>query len=180
MNGTNRYCLSANQVRKVFHTQLIAVNEYRLEEIRGRTVSNPFDEMVILTVVLEQSQAYYIPAHSSFALDTFPSASSVLTEYTLKTSRFDLIVMDPPWNNKSVSRLKRKRHLSYHTVTNALTHLPPVGNWLAEGGIVAIWCTNNMKVINQIRDILFKRWRVELIAEWIWLKVCLTINCSDV
>jgi N(6)-adenine-specific DNA methyltransferase len=102
-----------------------------------------------------------------------------LTEYTLNTSRFDLIVMDPPWNNKSVKRLKRKRDLSYNTVTNCLTQLPPIGNWLAEGGIVAIWCTNNMKIINQVQDILFKRWRVELIAEWVWLKVCLTLHCSD-
>jgi len=47
-----------------------------------------------------------------------------------------------------------------------------VGNWLAPGGVVAIWCTNNVKMINKVKTVLFKRWGVELIAEWVWLKVC--------
>jgi MT-A70 len=147
------------------------LNQFRLEEIHGQIMSNPTSEMKSFSILVEPPQKFYIPARSSFILDTFPSASSALATYTLNTSRFDLIILDPPWHNKAVSRLKTKRHLSYNTMRSTLTELPPVGNWLAAGGIVGMWCTNNLKRINQVKAILFKRWGVELIAEWVWLKV---------
>ena len=135
--------------------------------------------MKSLSILLNPQQTFYIPARSSFILDTFPSASAALTSYTLKIGRFDLIAMDPPWHNKAVSRLKTKKHLSYDTLRNNLTQLPPVGNWLAPGGFVAIWCTNNLKIINQVKSILFKRWGVESIAEWVWLKVLVGMGSFD-
>ena len=128
---------------------------------------------------MDPPQTFYIPAGSSFILDTFPSASTALTSYTLNTSRFDLIILDPPWHNKAVSRLKSKKQLSYNTMKSTLTELPPVGNWLVPGGIIGIWCTNNLKIINQVKTILFKRWGVELIAEWVWLKVNSTLCGAD-
>jgi MT-A70 len=146
-------------------------NERRLEQVHGQVIVNPFDKITKLALNLNPPQRYYIPARSSFVLDTFPSASSALTTYTLQTGRFDLITLDPPWHNKAVSRLKTKRHLAYNTMKDILTELPPVGNWLAPSGIVAIWCTNNLKMITKVKTILFKRWGVELVAEWVWLKV---------
>jgi N6-adenosine-specific RNA methylase IME4 len=62
---------------------------------------------------------------------------------------------------------------------NILTELPPVGNWLAPGGLIVIWCTNNLKMINKVKEVLFKRWGVELIAEWVWLKVFLAADVKD-
>jgi N6-adenosine-specific RNA methylase IME4 len=124
-----------------------------------------------LVIIVEPAQSFYIPAHSSFVMDTFPSASSTLSTYTLNTAPFDLVIIDPPWHNKAVRRLKRKRDLSYTTGRNLASQLPPVGNWLGPGGIVGIWCTNNLKTMNQIKTEVFKKWRVELVAEWIWLKV---------
>lgn len=154
-------------------------NQFRLEELHGEIISNPHDEMKSLSILVgEPPQSFYIPARSAFILDTFPSASSALTTYTLNTSRFDLIILDPPWHNKAVSRLKTKKNLSYSTMGNTLTQLPPAGNWLAPGGIIGIWCTNNLKMITQVKTILFKRWSVELIAEWVWLKVHLKIRAA--
>jgi N6-adenosine-specific RNA methylase IME4 len=98
-----------------------------------------------------------------------------LTSYTLNTSPFDLIILDPPWHNMAVSHLQTKKHLAYKTMDNIFTELPPVGNWLAPGGIIAIWCTNNMRKITNVKTVIFERWDVELIAEWIWLKVCSAI-----
>jgi MT-A70 len=146
-------------------------NELRLEEIHGRIIKNPYDQMRKLTILLNPPQTFYIPAQSSFLLDTFPSASRTLTNYTLEISGFDLIVLDPPWSNKAVSRLKTKKDLAYTTMRNIFTELPPVGSWLSPGGIVAIWCTNNVKTIERLKNVLFRQWRVELVAEWVWLKV---------
>ena len=146
-------------------------NELRLEEIYGQIISNPHNQKTALTIHLNPSQKFHIPAHTSFILDTFPSASKSLSTYTLSSGRFDIMVLDPPWHNKAVSRLKTKQHLSYKTMQNISTELPPVGNWLAPGGLVEIWCTNTVKMINKVKTVLFKRWGVELIAEWVWLKV---------
>jgi hypothetical protein len=151
-------------------------SELRLEEIYGEIVSNPNESLSSLSIMLEPSQKFYIPARSSFILDAFPSASSALATYTHNSSRFDLIILDPPWHNKAVSRLKTKKHLSYNTMKDILTELPPVGNWLGPGGIVGIWCTNNLKMIHKVKTILFPRWGVELITEWVWLKVPLTMH----
>ena len=147
--------------------------------MHGHIVSNPSNETRSLSILLQVPQKFYIPAQSSFVLDTFPSASSTLTSYTLDNSRFDLIILDPPWPNKAVSRLKTKKHLNYNTMGDILTEIPPVGNWLAPGGIVGIWCTNNLKMINKVKTILFRRWGVELIAEWIWLKVLAKKNSAN-
>ena len=137
----------------------------------GRNLTNPWPESTSVSIAMGQPQKFLIPAHTSFILDTFPSASNALKNYTHDTGQFDLILLDPPWHNKAVSRLKRKKHLSYNTMKDILSELPPVGNWLAPGGIVGIWCTNNVNMINKIKTILCKRWNVELIAEWVWLKV---------
>jgi N6-adenosine-specific RNA methylase IME4 len=145
----------------------IAENEFRIEEIYGEIISNPNDGRAVLKL----QDTFYIPAKSSLILDTFPSASNTLTTYTLNASRFDLIILDPPWHNKAVSRLKRKRDISYNTMKDMVTEIPPAGNWLAPGGLIGIWCTNNLTMINKVKNVLFKRWRVELVAEWIWLKV---------
>jgi len=127
--------------------------------------------MTKLTISLDPPKTFYIPAGSKFILDTFPSASSALKTYTLRHGRFDLIILDPPWHNKAVSRLKTKKYLKYNTMNDILTEIPPLGNWLVPGGLVAIWVTNNLKMINKVKNILFKRWGVELIAEWVLLKV---------
>lgn len=153
-----------------------AESEFRLEEIYGEIVSNPNGKMTTLSILLNTPQKFYIPAQATFILDTFPYASSTLTSYTLKSSRFDLIILDPPWHNKAVSRLKAKKDLSYNTMKDILTELPPVGNWLAPGGIIGLWCTNNLKMINKVKTILFRRWGVELVTEWVWLKVFVRLN----
>ena len=147
-------------------------NRFGLEELYGRRcISNTQDEMRQISIFMEPVQTFYIPARSSFILDTFPSASATLTAYTLNTSPFDLIILDPPWHNKAVSRMKRKRGLAYSTRRNMASQLPVVGKWLGPRGIVGIWSTNNLKTINQIKTDVFKKWQVELIAEWVWLKV---------
>jgi N6-adenosine-specific RNA methylase IME4 len=129
-----------------------------------------------VVILVEPAQTFYIPARSSFTLDTFPAASATFIAYTLKSSLFDVIILDPPWHNKAVTRMKRKRGLSYNTGRNMASQLPPVGSWLGPGGIVGIWWTNNLKTINHIKTKVFKKWHVELIAEWIWLKVVVIIE----
>lgn len=87
---------------------------------------------------------------------------------------FHLVVLDPPWPNRSA----RRRTDKYATVSNLdemrrlLMHIP-VPSHLTPGGLVAVWVTNK----HSIHDFLvspaglFATWGLEVVTEWTWLKV---------
>jgi MT-A70 len=141
-----------------------------LGEVYGKIVTNDNDEMGTLCLALNPTQTFHIPARSTFILGKFPSVNSTLRWYTNTTSQFDVIVADPPWSNRSVSRLKKKTHLSYETIRDVFHQVPQLANWLAPGGIVAIWVTNSVTSFSAVLD-AFDKWKLELVATWAWLKV---------
>lgn len=87
---------------------------------------------------------------------------------------FHLVVLDPPWPNRSARRKTDK----YSTVSSLvdmrrLLLQIPLPSHLATDGLVAAWITNK----HSIRDFvtsptgLFAAWGLEVAAEWTWLKV---------
>ncbi|PHH69789.1 hypothetical protein CDD80_6500 [Ophiocordyceps camponoti-rufipedis] len=87
---------------------------------------------------------------------------------------FDLIVLDPPWPNRSV----RRRRSSYNTPSTlpAVRHLllqVPVAARLAANGLVAVWVTNKPAACSLLTSSagVFAAWGLELVAEWTWLKI---------
>jgi N6-adenosine-specific RNA methylase IME4 len=90
--------------------------------------------------------------------------------------KFDLIVMDPPWPNRSARR-KKSYSISYgNTEIKKLLSSIPIESKLAEDGTVAVWVTNR----EAFRDMLlqpgglFDEWGITLVEEWIWLKTTVT------
>jgi N6-adenosine-specific RNA methylase IME4 len=90
-------------------------------------------------------------------------------------SGFNLMLLDPPWPNRSA---KRKRG-GYHPVRDmdsvqSLLSLIPVGSHLAVDGLLVVWVTNSPSatdVLTSPHNGLFAQWDVELVGEWMWLKV---------
>ncbi|KAG7163223.1 N(6)-adenine-specific methyltransferase METTL4-like [Homarus americanus] len=110
---------------------------------------------------------YVLPPDVRYVCDDV----SNLASHTLG-AKFDLIVMDPPWQNKYVRR-RTHSHGSHHgydmmTVADIL-HLP-VADLLSDGGLLVIWCTNNNSIVQEFLQGLHA-WGVELVATWYWLKV---------
>jgi N6-adenosine-specific RNA methylase IME4 len=88
---------------------------------------------------------------------------------------FDLIVLDPPWPNRSARRKKGN-----YTVAHDLTSIRdlllsiPIKGYLDAGGLLAIWVTNAPRFTDLLTHPhygIFKEWGVELDDEWTWLKV---------
>ncbi|GAB0137227.1 hypothetical protein EsDP_00005503 [Epichloe bromicola] len=88
---------------------------------------------------------------------------------------FRLIVLDPPWPNRSA----RRRTTKYATASNLaemrtlLTSIP-VAAHLADNGLVAVWITNKAAIPDFLASPtggVFASWGVELAAEWTWLKI---------
>ncbi|KUI60694.1 hypothetical protein VP1G_07908 [Cytospora mali] len=87
---------------------------------------------------------------------------------------FDLLVLDPPWPNRSA----RRKRGSYSTANNLdeireTLSLIPIEAHLAPEGLVAIWITNKAGVVELLTSArgLLAEWGLELIDDWTWLKV---------
>ncbi|SPQ97640.1 unnamed protein product (mitochondrion) [Plasmodiophora brassicae] len=109
--------------------------------------------------------SFYIPRHSAFVMSDVSQVD--LLFQTRPDSGFDLIVADPPWDNKSVHRSK-----VYPTMRhNRLLQLP-VGNLLnPREGVVAVWVTNDPKLRRFVETELFPSWGVRRCGIWFWLKL---------
>ena len=121
---------------------------------------------------------FKIPPHSAFLLadcnspSAFRSAARTLTA-TTPTHRFNFILLDPPWPNRSA-----KRRASYtirsnlQSVTNLLLSMD-LDMEILPGGFIAVWTTNKSACREHVLGPggLFETWNVGLVEEWIWLKV---------
>jgi N6-adenosine-specific RNA methylase IME4 len=122
-----------------------------------------------------------ITKHHSRGLEYIPPLSTFIQgniKTTCKTfmaaaPKFNLVIMDPPWPNKSARR-KKSYSISYDTdeISSLLSSIP-LTNHLAEDALVGVWVTNK----GAFHDLLlapcglFEQWGLQLIEEWIWLKV---------
>jgi len=85
------------------------------------------------------------------------------------TSSYDVILMDPPWGNKHVKRVKRAG-MGYDMMNNRDLEMMPVGKLLSVDGLVFVWCTNKMQHRSAVVD-CFNRWGVTMVGTWYWVKV---------
>lgn len=85
---------------------------------------------------------------------------------------FGLILMDPPWPNRSA---KRKGSYSISTDTHQLQDLLlslPIPELLSQDGLVGVWVTNKKAFRGLLLDPcgVFDLWGLRLVEEWLWVK----------
>uniref|UniRef100_A0A0R3RR76 Methyltransferase-like protein 4 n=1 Tax=Elaeophora elaphi TaxID=1147741 RepID=A0A0R3RR76_9BILA len=109
-----------------------------------------------------KGEKFILPPFCSFIIND-ACVSKALVKYG---KRFDFILLDPPWENKSV-----KRKIVYATYDDQAwmsdLYVPEL---LAESGLFATWITNNAKHFKVVNDII-EYFGFEKIATWRWLKV---------
>ncbi|MEQ2252241.1 hypothetical protein ILYODFUR_019682 [Ilyodon furcidens] len=113
-------------------------------------------------VVSLMGEEFIIPPKTAFLLSDFTRIQPLVQS----GRRFDLIVIDPPWENKSVKRSRRYSSLP----SSQLKHLP-VSLLGSPGCLVVTWVTNRSSHLRFVRDELYPHWGVEVVAEWFWVKV---------
>lgn len=118
-----------------------------------------------------------------------PSALS-----TLPSHRFATIVVDPPWvscalraslcsvsmtslsgwsqSSKSVARSRRYSTARSDDDARRLLSALPLRALLHDDGVVAVWVTNNPRLISLVVDELFPLWGVHHVRTGAWVKVC--------
>uniref|UniRef100_A0A182YM83 Uncharacterized protein n=1 Tax=Anopheles stephensi TaxID=30069 RepID=A0A182YM83_ANOST len=121
------------------------------------------------TIVTEMNgESFLIPPRVSF----INSSIDRFTEYIQPDETFDMIVLDPPWWNKYIRRVKAANSKAgYRMLTNADIKAIPLERHLHKNTLVVVWCTNAPSHIDAVSKDFFPKWGVELVACWYWVKV---------
>merc|ERR1712137_1179898 len=158
---------------------VIAIEEPELrvtaEELFNKIYENNSTVEVLLSFF---HRKYVVPGQSAFIMSDM-SRIKPLVNYSKDKEGFHCIIIDPPWENKSVDRKQM-----YPTFYMKRLFQLPVEEFLCckkeEKSIesplftvVAIWVTNNPKFTNFVLNELLKRWKLEYLTKWHWLK------CTD-
>ncbi|KAF5895761.1 methyltransferase-like protein 4, partial [Clarias magur] len=112
--------------------------------------------------VLLMGETYFLPPRCRFLL----SDITCLQPLIRSGDKYDLIVLDPPWENKSVKRSNR-----YSFLPSSQLQQLPVPVLSAVGCVVVTWVTNRPRHLRFVREELYPHWGVTLLAEWLWVKV---------
>ncbi|KFU96576.1 Methyltransferase-like 4, partial [Chaetura pelagica] len=151
--------------------QFPAVNESDCQAVHVLDDEASFPEQDVLSCVTENSsnwakivvlmgQKYLVPPKSSFLL------SDISCLQPLHKKKYDVIVIDPPWENKSVKRSNRYSYLSSWQIKQI-----PVPELAAPNCLVVMWVTNRQKHLRFVKDELYPHWSVKTLAEWHWVKI---------
>lgn len=137
-------------------------------EIEDRTVTNPSNSPTHLIV---EHQTYHIPPCSTFLLSDVRRLCSNTTRFpnSVFPQSFDFIIMDPPWQNRSVRHAKTYQLPESHLEDPFLNVLPVLDSHLKPYGLVGIWVTNKARIRHLVLHSLYQT-GFKLQGEWIWVK----------
>ncbi|XP_031478651.1 methyltransferase-like protein 2 isoform X2 [Nymphaea colorata] len=108
---------------------------------------------------------YILPKQSCFYMSDLEQIHNLIPASC--DQGFNLILIDPPWENKSV-----QRKLVYPTLPNRYFLSIPIKQLIhSEGALVALWVTNREKLRMFVEKELFPVWGVTHVASVYWLKV---------
>ena len=112
---------------------------------------------------------YHIPSCSSFLMsnvttesDPFSSVPPAILSHT-----FDFVLMDPPWNNRSVRRSSSYMMSGTGPFLDALSL---VHRLIRTAGFIGVWITNKSILRQAVLTSLYQ-YQFKLVEEWIWIKI---------
>ncbi|XP_041669767.1 N(6)-adenine-specific methyltransferase METTL4 [Cheilinus undulatus] len=128
-------------------------------DLFSRVTENRDESAIVVKLMGDE---YVIPPRTAFLLSDFTRIRPLI-HYG---NKFDLIVIDPPWENKSVKRSRR-----YSSLPSTQLKRLPVPLLASPNCLVVTWVTNRPSHLRFVRDELYPHWGVEVKAEWFWVKV---------
>ncbi|XP_066435707.1 N(6)-adenine-specific methyltransferase METTL4 isoform X2 [Eleutherodactylus coqui] len=148
----------------------VSFPEYAVKVLdTGNTLSQDGDYLAHVTenasdypqILHLMGEKYLLPPRSSFLLSDI-SCMDPLLHY----KKYGIIVIDPPWENKSVKRSKRYNSLSPLEIKQL-----PIPDLAAPDCLVITWVTNRQKHLRFVKEELYPHWSIRSLAEWHWVKV---------
>jgi N6-adenosine-specific RNA methylase IME4 len=150
------------------------------------TFHNPFHHALSLSIAEHAAQAttpspsyhFTIPPCStmflsdSTASEAFRTSFRALTaEYTLPR-HFDLVLLDPPWPNRSAKRKAAYEQVGGMPYLKKMLRNMDIDTYLEHNALVGVWITNKAALRDHVLGPggLFETWNVGLVEEWVWIK----------
>ena len=139
-------------------------NIREIGKLCGRVVVNSRKDWAIIKL----SEGHFaIPRNCAFLLSDIGEFQTLVDYIQCNSNgKYDCIVLDPPWENRSAIRSHKYQWLSEHDLLQL--PLPELCN---NGCLVVVWVTNKVRFADFVRDELFPSWNVEIVGEWHWIKV---------
>ncbi|ELW67706.1 Methyltransferase-like protein 4 [Tupaia chinensis] len=152
---------------------LLSQNEIGLQTLKLMEGDISFTEQDLFSRIVENNsgftkmitlmgQKYLLPPKSTFLLSDISCMQPLLNCRKI----FDVIVIDPPWQNKSVKRSNRYSYLSPLQIKQI-----PIPKLAAPNCLVVTWVTNRQKHLRFVKEELYPSWSVQTVAEWHWVKI---------
>ncbi|KAJ4296500.1 hypothetical protein N0V90_006545 [Kalmusia sp. IMI 367209] len=122
---------------------------------------------------------FTVPPHATFFLsefshpDAFRASFRELTDEFALPRHFDLVLLDPPWPNRSAKRKGAYEQIGGMPHIKKMLLKMDIDSYLEHNALVGIWITNKEAMRGHVLGPggLFEKWNVGLIEEWIWVKV---------
>ncbi|XP_002127115.2 N(6)-adenine-specific methyltransferase METTL4 [Ciona intestinalis] len=111
------------------------------------------------------SEAILVPGNARYLMSDLEGLKQIVEE-SKNGGKYNCIVMDPPWENKSVKRGKKYNWLSFDDIIKM-----PVPQLTEEGCYVIVWVTNKQRIMNFVKKTLFPMWNIDFQVMWHWVKV---------
>lgn len=131
---------------------------------RGHTLmqENDTDDVQVATADALASSVL-LPPRCSFVLGQVQQLGHVLLGRSYR-----LIMMDPPWINKSVTR--SKGYATFHHTELLNMDIPSIAD--EQQCVLGIWVTNRPQYTSFLLETLLPKWGFQYHETWYWLKVC--------
>ncbi|TAQ88786.1 hypothetical protein B7494_g2882 [Chlorociboria aeruginascens] len=169
---TGRDAVMEEEIVKMKNRKLDSVEDISSDEVRKevKEVHVPIFHQNTTSHTTYFDSGIRIPTKSAFLRGDIESTSHI---FMSRAPEFNLIVLDPPWPNRSARR-KKDYSISYNASSiRCLLSSLPISSHLALGGYIGIWVTNKPAFQEMVlgEGGVFEEWGVELVEEWLWLKV---------
>lgn len=104
-----------------------------------------------------------------------------INNFLSTSEKFDIIIMDPPWANRYIKRLKKtNKSQSYQMMSDDDIMRIPIENYTHNSSVVVIWCTNSSTHQAAVEQKFLPKWNLKIEAKWKWIKIdkCGELFCS--
>ncbi|XP_061392481.1 N(6)-adenine-specific methyltransferase METTL4-like [Musca vetustissima] len=114
-----------------------------------------------------QEHDFIIPPYCKFYNHNINDVRQILPEL----EKYDLIIMDMPWQNKYIKRLKKVRDsLAYHMLDNDSLQNIPIQEMIHANSLVVLWCTNAPQHLNAVQNDFLPKWNLQIVHTLKWFK----------
>ncbi|KAM7360203.1 methyltransferase like 4 [Cochliomyia hominivorax] len=136
--------------------------QHEFPQFRGANLTNEFQ------ITKFNHHEYIIPPQTKFFNYHIEELGKLLPELEL----YDLIIMDMPWQNKYIKRLKKVKHsLAYQMLDNETLKTIPIPQLIHKNSLVALWCTNALQHKQAIKEEFLETWNLKLLHSLKWFKL---------